>query len=139
MLGYFVPEDNETNDSAVHKQIREQVKELVDTEDIKLFSREEIASVIKKFNPKKAPGEDGLLRVFGNFPSFLTELYNKCLKEGSFPRQWKKSSIVPTVKPGKEDNRDASKYWPISLLNVAGNVLHRLMIELCIMCIPVLV
>jgi len=60
MLGYFVPEDNETNDSAVHKQIREQVKETVDTEDDKPFSREEITPVIKKFNPKKAPGEDGL-------------------------------------------------------------------------------
>jgi hypothetical protein len=48
MLDYFVPEDNETNDSAVHKQIREQVKEPIDTEDDKPFSREEIASVIKK-------------------------------------------------------------------------------------------
>ena len=144
MLDYFVPEDNETNDSAVHKQIREQVKEPVDNEDDKPFSREEIAFVLKKFNPKKAPGENGLtseilLRVFGNFPSFLTELYNKCLKEGCFPRQWKKSIIVPIVKPGKEVNRDASKYQLISLLNVAGKVLDRLMTELCIMCIPVLV
>jgi len=57
MLDYFLPEDNETNDSAVHKQIGEQVKEPVDTEDDKPFCREEIASVIKKkFNPKKAPG-----------------------------------------------------------------------------------
>ena len=81
MLDYFVPEDNETNDSAVHKQISEQVKEPVDTEDDKAFSQEEIAFVIKKILIlKKAPGEDGLtseilLRVFGNFPSFLTELY----------------------------------------------------------------
>jgi len=48
MLDYFIPEDNETNDSAVHKQIREQVKEPIDTEYDKPFSREEIASVIKK-------------------------------------------------------------------------------------------
>jgi len=48
MLDYFVPEDNETNDSAIHKQIREQVKEPVDTEDNKSFSREEIKSAIKK-------------------------------------------------------------------------------------------
>jgi hypothetical protein len=27
----FFPEDNETNDSAVHKQIREQIKEPIDT------------------------------------------------------------------------------------------------------------
>ena len=143
MLDYFVPDD-ETNDSAVHKQIREQIKQPIDTKDDKPFSREEIASVIKKFNPKKAPGEDGLtseilLHAFKNFPSFLTEVYNKCLKEGCFPKQWKKSSTVPITKLGKKDNKDTSKYRPISLLNVAGKVLDRLMTELCIMCISVLV
>jgi hypothetical protein len=85
------------NDSADHKQIREQIMEPIDTEDDKTFSREEIASAINRFNPKKAPGEDGLrseilLRAFRSFPSFLTEVYNKCLKEGCFSKQWKKSS-----------------------------------------------
>ena len=56
-------------------------------------------------------------------------MYNKCLKEDSFTKQWKKSSIVPIIKPGKEDNRDASKYRPISLLKVTGKVLDRLMID----------
>ena len=60
MLDIFVPEDDETNDSAVHKQIGQQTKEPKGTEDDKTFSREEMASVIKKFNPRKAPGEDGL-------------------------------------------------------------------------------
>jgi hypothetical protein len=31
MLDYFAPEDNEINDSAVHKQIRELIKELIHT------------------------------------------------------------------------------------------------------------
>jgi hypothetical protein len=48
VLDYFAPEDNEINDSAVHKQIRELTKELIDTEDDKPFSQEEVASVIKK-------------------------------------------------------------------------------------------
>ena len=60
MLDYFVLEDKETDDSAVHKKIRELIKEPIDTEDDKPFSQEEIESAIKKFNPKKAPGEDGL-------------------------------------------------------------------------------
>ena len=93
MLGYFVPEDNETNDSAVHGQIGEQIKEPVDTENDKPLSREDIASVIKKYNPKMASGEDRLaseilLLVFRSVPSFIIEVYNKCLTEGSFPRQW---------------------------------------------------
>ena len=79
MLEFFVPEEDETNDSTVHKHIREQIKELIDTEDNKPFSREEMASMIKKFNPKKAPGEDGLtseiiLHASRSFPSFLTEV-----------------------------------------------------------------
>ena len=40
MLDYFFPEENETNDSAVHKQIRELITEPIDTEDDKLFSQE---------------------------------------------------------------------------------------------------
>jgi hypothetical protein len=98
--------DNETYDSAVHKQTREQIQEPIDTEDDKPFSQEEIESVIKKFNPKKAPGEDGLtskiiLHVFRSFPSFLTEVYNKCLKEGCFPKQWKKILRSPNYKAGE--------------------------------------
>jgi hypothetical protein len=53
MLDYFVPEDDKTNDSAVHKPIREQIMEPIDTDDDKTFSREEVASAIKRFNPKK--------------------------------------------------------------------------------------
>jgi hypothetical protein len=53
-------------------------------------------------------------------------VYNKCLKEGCFPKQWKKSSIVPIIKKEKEDIRDASKYRLIRLLNVASKVLDKL-------------
>jgi len=56
-------------------------------------------------------------------------VYNKCLKGGCFPKQWNKSSIVPIIKQGKEDIRDASKYRPISLLKVVGKVLDKLMIN----------
>jgi hypothetical protein len=93
MLDYFVPQDDETNDTAVHKQVRAQIKELIDPEVDKPFSREEITSVIERFNSKKAPGEDGLrseilLRAFRSFTSFLTDVYNKFLKEDCFPKQW---------------------------------------------------
>ena len=106
----------------------------MDTGDDKPFTQEEVASVIKKLKSKKAPGEDGLTgeiisHVFWSFPSFMTEVYNKCLRDGCFPKQWKKSSIVPIIKQGKEEARDASKYRSISLLSVAGKVLDKLMID----------
>ena len=59
----------------------------------------------------------------------MTTLYNGCLWTGGFPRRWKRARIIPTTKPGKENCNDASKYWPISLLNVGRKVLEKLLIN----------
>ena len=40
-----------------------------------------------------------------------------------------KSMTVAITKPGKEHSNDASKYRPISLLNVAGKLLEKLLID----------
>jgi len=40
-----------------------------------------------------------------------------------------KYNTVPILKPRKEENRDASKYRPLSLFSVAGKVLDMLMID----------
>ena len=56
-LDYFVPEDNEANNSAVHKQIRQLIKEPIDTEDDKtLISRRNSICDKKNFNPKRFLG-----------------------------------------------------------------------------------
>ena len=50
-----------------------------------------------------------------------------CLKEGCFPKKWKHSVIIPITKPGKEECNDVSKYRPISLINIWGKLLEKLM------------
>jgi len=40
-----------------------------------------------------------------------------------------KVKIIPVVKPGKENVQDASKFRAISLLNVEGEVLQKLLIN----------
>ena len=91
--------------------------------------------MIEKFDPGKAPGEDGLsseilLKIFKRFPTFLTGiLYNECVKKGYFPKQWKHSIIIPLIKPGKDGSTEVTKYRPISLLNVGGKVLEKLLID----------
>ena len=122
MIVHFTPEDNGCSDSEHHKRIRQQITEAPDISNNEEFTQEEILAALAKFNPQKAPGEDGLtseilLKTFKCFPSFLTEIYNTCLREGCFPKQWKRSSIFPMVKPGKEKSTEVSKYRPISLLN----------------------
>ena len=50
-------------------------------------------------------------------------------KTGYFPVQLKRSVIIPIVKPGKEGSMEATKYRPISLLNIGGKVLEKMLID----------
>ena len=56
-------------------------------------------------------------------------MYNKCLKTGSFPANWKIAKVIPIRKPGKEGGGDPSMYRPISLLNTEGKILEKLFIQ----------
>jgi len=83
---------------------------------------------------KKAPGEDGITgeiykSAFEIFPSYITAIYNGCLKRGIFPLRWKRARLIPITKPGKENSKDVSKYRPISLLNIGGKVLEKALIN----------
>ena len=60
------------------------------------------------------------------FPNFFTEIY-EYLRRGYFPTQWRRSIIIPIVKPGKEGSVEASKYRPINLLNEGGKRLEKLL------------
>jgi hypothetical protein len=62
------------------------------------------------------------------FPK-LTSTYNECLKRGCFPRKLKIGKVVPILKPNKEDSPDPSKYRTISLLNIGGKLLEKLLIN----------
>ena len=79
----------------------------------------------------KAPGEDGktipiLKQAFQKFPLLFTATYNSCLIAGCCPKLWKKARIIPITKPGKAHSLETSKYRPISLINVGGKVLEKL-------------
>ena len=83
---------------------------------------------------KKAPGEDGISgetykSASELFPSYITAIYNGCLKRGIFPLRWKRARLIPITKPGKENSEDVSKYRPISLLNIGGKVLEKALIN----------
>ena len=83
---------------------------------------------------RKAPGEDGITgeiykHTFNIFPKSITALYNGCLRQGVFPKRWKNAKIIPISKPGKENSEEASKYRPISLINIGGKVLEKALIN----------
>jgi hypothetical protein len=65
--------------------------------------------------------------TFESFPRLVTSLYNDCLRKGCYPKRWKTARISPLIKPGKENCNDASKYRPISLLNIRGKVIEKML------------
>jgi hypothetical protein len=134
MMEYFIPNDSESSDSAHHTHIRHEIEEPLDTPDDVEFTKEEILAVIEKYEPGKAPGIDGqkseiLLKTFKRFATFITRIYNECLRKGYFPKQWKHSIIIPVIKPGTVGSTEVTKYRPISLLNVGGTDLEKLLID----------
>jgi hypothetical protein len=88
----------------------------------------------RDLTPKKAPEEDALsseilLQVFRNYPTAFTQICNKCLRRGHFTTQWKRSVILPVAKPGKEGLDTVGKFRPISLINIGGKTLEKLLID----------
>jgi hypothetical protein len=88
---HFVPDDREDSDNELHRKIRKEIQEPIDTADDKAYTKKEIIANLKKFNSKKFPGEDGLTSdiltiAFQAFPLFFTQIYNACLKKGCFPK-----------------------------------------------------
>jgi hypothetical protein len=134
MIQKFAPEDNPEDDTDNHRQTRNLISMPMDTDDDAEFTEQEVTNVIHDMGNKKAPGEDGIPNEVWKglvkiLPKYLTAIYNKCLKEGVFPRRWKTAKIIPIVKPGKEGSDEVSKFRPISLLASGGKVLEKLLIN----------
>jgi len=133
MLDYLFVEDRE-EETLHHKNIRKYIEGPLNTRDKVAFLREEIKQTIDSFDQNKASGIDGITggiyqRTYNIFPRVITAIYNQCLKRGCFPKRRKTAKIIPAIKPGKEKSMGPSKYRPISLLNMGGKVLEKLLIN----------
>ena len=78
---------------------------------------EMVVTSLKQLDINKATGSDGipvrLLKVTADqiAPS-LTMLFNKSLRLGIFPGDWKLANIVPIFKKGKRNCGELSPYFP---------------------------
>ena len=129
----LTPEDNQTNDKALHKQIRVITQEAIDTDD-KEINLQKVKTAVASMIEKKAPGEDSIpsevyKSLVETLPRYITAIYNGCLEKGTFPKRWKIALILLIIKPGQEGSDDVSKFHPISLLDIHGNVLEKIMIN----------
>ena len=116
-----------TISSSEHKLKNRQVR-------LMIFTEQEIKNAVASVGHNKAPREDGITSeifksVVDILPGYITAIYNGCLRSGTFPTRWKKAKILPITKPGKESSEEVSKFRPISLLNIGGKVLEKVLIN----------
>jgi hypothetical protein len=134
ILDYLFKEDSEEN-NLHNKNIRKTIEEPIHTNEDAYFTQKGIRNPIESFNHKKAPVmnmiKSGIYqRTFHMFPIIIIiTIYNQCFKRGCFPKRWKIAKVIPVTKHAKENSWYPSKYRPVSLLNVGGNILEKLLIN----------
>lgn len=95
MLQILTPEDNQEDDTEMHKNTRALAREDIHTEDDKEFTVQQVKNVVMSMDKNNGPEEDGIpSEVFKGvveiLPRYMTAIYNGCLRKGTFPQKWKK-------------------------------------------------
>ncbi|KAK2707171.1 hypothetical protein QYM36_015003, partial [Artemia franciscana] len=93
------------------------------------FTIDELETAIKKIRPG-APGPDQIHNLMlKNLPeegkNILLILFNKSIKEGYTPKEWRKTTIIPIPKTGKDPSNPDS-YRPISLPSCLCKLMEHL-------------
>ncbi|XP_070851452.1 uncharacterized protein [Drosophila suzukii] len=104
--------------------------ETAPTWEIEEVTEAEVAEAGRSLQNNKAPGPDAVPNramklALGLRPGTFADLYNACLREGTFPRRWKAQKLLLLNKPGKPPG-EASSYRPICLLDTVGKVFEKL-------------
>lgn len=100
----------------------------------KPFEVNEVKAICENLPNGKAGGPDNLtyehLKYGGNILYHcLTRIYNTIRELECVAQNWTVGSIISLLKNGKKNKRDKSSYRGITLLNVTGKVLERLILN----------
>ena len=99
-------------------------------ENHKDINIEELTSIVKKLNIKKACGEDKITNkliklTYDSTKDFIIKLFNSSLYHGYYPKVFKKSQITMLHKPGKPKS-EITSYRPLNLTSYLGKILEKI-------------
>lgn len=131
LLDKCVPKDSKTNENEKHKTIRVQNEKYINSNLEPEMTQREIEQAIKKLKTNKAPGIDGfksevVRALWSNNKEILIYLFNKCLREHTFPDEWKITSLKIILKDSNKDRSKLNSYRPIALIPTLGKVYERI-------------
>ncbi|GBN39168.1 putative RNA-directed DNA polymerase from transposon X-element, partial [Araneus ventricosus] len=117
----------------VNRSISNYFHNIHNTSQPEMVSPQEVISLIKKLNPRKATGPDGVsnkaLRMLTlNAVTHLTKIFNKCLALHHFPDSWKLAHVLMFPKPNQNHKLPGS-YRPISLLSNIGKLFEKVLLK----------
>ena len=92
----------------------------------------DIISLVRKLNPSKASGSDGisgqmLLLCDNSVTLPLQIIFNTILKTSIYPDNWKLANLTPIFKKG--DKQLIKNYRPISLLPICGKMFEKIIFQ----------
>lgn len=91
----------------------------------------ELTQAAKSLKANKAPEIDGvpneiLKEVVKLSPGLMLDIYNKCITQSSFPKEWKTAKLVLVRKENKP-LENPSSYRPLCMLNTVGKLLEKIL------------
>lgn len=104
--------------------------DVVNPDEVPLFTRGEFEIAWKRLNDKKAPGPDALppeiiKAVARDNPELWLHAFNQLLRRGEFPAEWKMAKLIMIEKEPKPGQVGVA-YRPICLLDVIGKLFESL-------------
>lgn len=104
-----------------------------DGEIIPQITEEELLQACNRVGNNKAPGIDNIPNIalksaIRAAPELFLDMYNTCLTEGTFPARWKVQRLVLLPKGDKPPD-DPSSYRPLCMLDTAGKILERIILN----------
>jgi len=96
---------------------------------------EKIRTIIRRLKIKKTPKPNKvpnkIIKIYKKiFVPYLQYLFNVYLKQGTYPRIYKKAKTIVLKKPGKKvgDYTETGVYKPITFLNTVNKILKTIFV-----------